>query len=392
MPSALKTSPEPSTFPARRRNRAPSFPPKAARPSRQRAPPLPVSAHPPVKLHRPLEVFGRSFLVHMSTPLTFSPDTALRAVVDMSLQTAIRTWQPSHHQLLKKLSYIAKGKHKISQGTKDLTVGDKDFARLVAPGITARILDGEQLPVGPPSDWAAVLIGLEGDEETVFHDVATCLAACDAQVFHIQALARVGRGVEGQAYLETLIAPAVEPWKAAIPGLDSQVLMLVEIALKTLAWLECRLDPPAGGHNAQLSGVAGLLDPGHRPLGNWLREVYQASGCKDLEKLSRKLEWKDTYLGRPIKYGLLRRWSGSLKVAMPQAALQPVLSAVLIKERAQTLDSRFYVARMFTFLCDLVRAGTQGTAPPWEEVQALIKSRHAEAHRLEVEQLHAGIR
>jgi hypothetical protein len=338
---------------------------------------------PVLKLPRPLELFGREFKVRTSTGLTFSPDTAARAVLDMSMDTAMRTYLPRHYQVMKKLLYAAAGRHAPSGTTRKLIA--REFASVFPAHQLQLLLDGEPVPdaYGPTSDWAAVLRGMQGSEG-VFVDVASCLAACDEQTFYVRALTQAGRREEAEAYVGQLLRPDVAAWTSLNPALTPEVLVLVEIALKCLAWLECRLEPPPSGRDKERSSVDALLDLPQRPMGNWLSEVCEASGCKNLGQLSTKLQFRSKYLGRPIAHDRLRSWSSPRRGLMPRAAVKPLLVAVRLPERVLPLESRYYVARLFTFLSDLLRAGTRGAPPPWEEVQAHLRSRFADTYRLQV--------
>lgn len=362
---------------------------RSAAPKRPSSPFL-VSAYPPVPLPHPLQVFGATFAVHISSALTLHPDTVTRAVMDTSLQTVIRARDPNRHQFLRKLHYVASKKHKLSKGMRDLTL--RELERFMPAPEIANALNHEPQRLPPDSHWANLLKGLPGGNGELFHDIAACLAACDAHGLYLQALVINGQHAQAEEHLRHLLGPAHEAWKSLNPTLSMRVMLLVEVALKTLAWLECQTTTPGPNLTAQPpSLVASLLDPGHRPLGHWLREVCQAAGCHDLGALSNDLCFREEAMhhGRPITHNLLKKWSASKEVAMPAIALAPVLRAVRLKVPAQTLESLFYVARLLTFLCDLTRSGTLGAVPPWAEVQAQIKSRYVEAYRLEVERQHA---
>ncbi len=364
-------------------------PPRRDRGAVPKRPPSPfrVGSYPPLPLAHPLQVFGSTFAVHISTSLTLHPDTMMRAVMDRSMQTVIRAREPTLHQFLRKLQYVASKKHRLSKGMRDLTV--RELGRFMPATEIEKALDHAPQRTAPDSDWANLLTGLQGCDGELFHDIATCLAACDAHALYLQALAVNGQHAQVEDHFKHLLGPAQEAWKSLNPTLNLRVLVLVEVALKTLAWLECRTTTPDQNVTLQpISRVASLLDPGRRPLGHWLGEVCQASHCDDLKALSNALGLrKATHLRRPLKHDLLKKWSASKVVAMPGTAVAPVLRAVRLKERAQTLESRFYVARLLTFLCDLTRSGTPGAAPLWAEVQTQINSRHAEAYRLEVARL-----
>ena len=51
---------------------------------------FPMSRFPPVPLERPLEVFGKSFDIELSSGLTSGPDKVLRAADGRSIQTLLR--------------------------------------------------------------------------------------------------------------------------------------------------------------------------------------------------------------------------------------------------------------------------------------------------------------
>jgi hypothetical protein len=353
---------------------------------------FPVSSYPPLELQRPLEVFGASFLVHIATPFTLNPDTLTRVLTDTSLQTAIRTNVKAEirgfHPLLKKLSYVARGKHKLSAGLRNLSI--RELGPLLPAWEIEQALDGRGPPVLPRSTWATLLQGMQGTAGDLKREVATCLAACDSHYIYLDALIGGGRQGEGQAHLDKLLGASQEAWQSLNPRLAFKVMLLVEVALKALAWVESRFAALEQGQTAMAtqSPVDSMLAPGRRPLGHWLKEVCDASGCAHLTHLSTRLDLKYGAQGDAPSRHLLKQWSSSR--VMPAARLKQVLGAVRIREQAQVIENRFYVARLLTFLCDLTWAGTIDTPPSWEVVQAHIRSRHAEAYRLEVQRLQAA--
>ena len=132
------------------------------------------------------------------------------------------------------------------------------------------------------------------------------------------------------------------------------------------------------------AGITELLDPGRRPLGHWLHDVQQASDCKHHADLAKcLLSVGARHHDRVISHDLLKKWSSSKNVVMPQTAAKPVLRGVRIRERADRLQDRYYVARFLTFLCDLTCAAIPGAAPAWADIQAQIKSRYRQAYRHE---------
>ena len=345
---------------------------------------IPVSVYAPLELAHRLELFGNEFKVHISTHFTFNPDTISRAVMDVSLDASMRRWAPAAHQLLRKVAYVAAGKHQPSETTKRLIV--RHLEPVVPSDEVRRALDGHDDPVQPRSDWDTFLKGLEGGQDEVLKDLCRCLAACDAHALHIRALARAGAPEAAQAHVAALFNADISAWVDLNPSLQPLLYVLIEVALKALAWVECRLEKLPDGAPTQASCLDGLLAPGRRPLGNWLGEVCAASGCRNLGQLADRLQWRSQYHERPISHDLLRKWSSSRKLLMPAAAMPATLAAVGPRNWAETLPGRFYAARLLTFLCALLRAGTNGPTPSWEEVQDQLRSRYAHAYRLQCQQ------
>jgi len=351
--------------------------------------PFPISAYAPIALERPLSAFGSQFKVHVSTKLTLSPDTILQAVIGSSLQTLLRTKAPDKHQLIKKLLYIAAGKHRASEGTKKLIVGE------LSPVLSARdlnlVLDGVALDksIRAASDWVAVLKGLQvegGREGELFYDIASYVASLDDQILRAHELVRSGQRVEAEERIKLLLGPGVVAWQALNAGLPMTTVMpLIETALDTFAWLECKISTELRLDASKDSRVSALLVPGYRPIGHWLQEVRAAAGCKNLEHLSKRLHATEAkHLGREISYDLLKKWSGSKTVVMPASAVSPILRTVRIKKVSTRLQDRYFVARFFTFLCDLLQAGTQGSEPSSEDTQRQILARYNELYRARI--------
>lgn len=350
---------------------------------------MPVSSYLPLQLPRRLAVFGKEFQVHVSSALTLSLDTTLQAVFGTSQLTLIRNKLPHIHMTLKKLMYSRLGKHVPSTGTKNLIA--QHLGEFIDRDALSAVLNGQEPPLSlQESDWNIVLRGMGGKEGEFFYDVAAHLAAYDDQMAGIRKLALNDQMAEAKVQLQSLLGDADQAWQALNPCLSHKVVLLVEIALRTLAWIECKSYASAKSPIRQESKVTTLLSQSHRPMGHWLVEVRTAYGCDSLTGLNTKLFGVNAkHHGRAISYDLLKKWSSSKDIVMPQSAVKPVLSGVLIHERSNLLESRFYVARFLTFMCDLTWAGTEGAAPVWAQAQEQIKSRYAQLYRLEVERLSA---
>lgn len=345
---------------------------------------IPVSVYAALDLPHPLELFGSEFKVHISTHFTFNPDTIARAVTDMSLDAGIRKWASDAHQLLRKVAYVAAGKHQPSETTKRVIA--RHLAPVVPADATLRALAGHDESVQPRSDWQTFLDGMQGSSDDAVKDICRCLAACDAHALHVRSLAVAGQPDAAIAHVAELLEADVAAWVELNPSLQPPLYVLVEVALKTMAWLECRAFGPQASPPPEKSGLDGLLLPRRRPVGHWLSQVCDASVCHNLGELSAKLAWRSTYRADPISHDLLRKWSSCKRTVMPTAALGPVLGAVRVRSRVEALESSFYAARLFTFLCALLRAGTRGPKPSWHDVQAQLRSRYLQVYRLQAAQ------
>lgn len=346
---------------------------------------IPLSAYAPVPLARPMSVFGAKFKVRVSTSFTLSLDTVLQAVMDTSLLTFLRTEVPGIYQSFKKLLYAEAGKHRLSEGTKKLI--QHELKLLNAPDTIAAALNGQQLPPSPPeSHWKLVLQGMKGGESNFVRDIANSLAAWDGEALKIWELSRAGDMEQAHARTEALLRTSLPSWEALNPRLleSPRILILVESSLQTLTKLMCGVNMPTMDLPSRESQITQLLDAGRRPLGHWLHEVTRASDCESLPELAQcLLRAGARHHDRAISPDLLKKWSSSKNIAMPQTALKSILRGVRNQELAKTLESRYYVARFLTFLCDLAWAGIPGEAPVWSDIQAQLKSWYALVYRRE---------
>ena len=345
---------------------------------------IPLSVWAPVSLARPLSVFGAKLEVHLSASCTLNPSTAMEVVMDTSLLTFLRTENPALLQSLKTLIYAGTGKHRPSETTRKVI---KQNLRLTDPEAIAAILDGREPPPAPPhSDWRTVLLGMGEGEGNFVRDIATTLASWDDQALHIRELVRAGQQDQAHAHTAALMGTGTLAWEELNHQLlrAPQVLVLVESGLQTLARLMCGVDMPSMDLPSRESQITELLETRRRPLGHWLHEVTLASDCKSLPELAQSLLRADArHHDRAISPDLLKKWSSSKSIAMPQTALIPVLLGVRDEERAKTLKDRYYVARFLTFLCDLTWAGIPGETPDWADIQARLKDRYSQVYRHE---------
>ena len=370
---------------------SPSEGSKSNHPSRSTA--ISLHQYRPLQLERPLTLFGE-LSVTMSSALALGPDTVLRVVTGESLLSSIRKQQPSLHDSLRKLLYVAQEKHSLSPGFKNLILSQFAKFETAFPReeIEKALSDPGYVMQGPRSPWELSLLGLQSNGKDRAGDICTrvCewMAACDQHGFYIEDLMREGDQHGATAHLLALMESAHESWKRLNPQLAMYALAPIDISLKVLARLDWELstvdrslrDPTA-------SQLVGLLRPKARPLGHWLKETCRMSGCKNLGELTKALlRANAAYRGDQISHARLKKWARSKEVVMPLGAVVPALLAVSATHSRDALLNLFGAARFLTFLCDLLRSSTVGLAPTWEEAQSQIESRYPEVYRLQAAQ------
>lgn len=346
----------------------------------------------PLQLARPLEVFGSTFQVHISSGFNFSIETIYQVLVGMSVLQFVRPRSPFYYQLVNKFMYSARGTHKPSDGTKKLI--RQEFEKFLDPiEIASLFNDQDKIPLQtkqatPESEWGNFLkvLKLNPTGNDQIFDLISRLVFNDEKFFEFQRKSAVNM-YEATSQITTIFSSCVLAWKDLNPLLNVRVLVLVEIALQTLVQWECKINPPSAKKSVLKSQLAPLLEDKRRPLGHWFREVLIKSKCANLAEMSASLDKRGArHNNRNIGHGLLRKWSSS-KHLMSHTAVKPTLSCVSIEKDRKLLEDRHYLARLMTFLCDFTRAGTYGEAPTWACVQNQIKVRHSQLHQLEVSRL-----
>lgn len=341
---------------------------------------------PPMKLERPLSLFG-ALPVCMSSSLALGPDTVLRLMTGAGMVDWLRKKAPGHVALMRKLAYVARKEHALSPGLRKLVL--KEFAlldRVLPKGELEKSLDDPEYTIaGQNSPWALALEGLQADGNLRLDDthVRICqwMLACDEHGFYVENLKRAGCIAEAESHVVLLLGQAHEAWKGLNPKLAIQALVGIEVPLMAVARLdyEWAVAEAKPGATVQSSAIR-LLEPAARPLGHWLRDVCSLADCQNLGQLSTALLRAGAkYRGSFVSHERLKKWARSKEVAMPPEAVDAVLMAVPSEGRRDVLKSRFGAARLLTFLCDLVCSSTLGEAPAWADAQRQIRSRFAQA-------------
>ncbi|MEO8119897.1 MAG: hypothetical protein ABI606_11315, partial [Rhodoferax sp.] len=143
---------------------------------------IPLSAFPPVTLARPLNLFGRTFKVFISTGITLSPTTVLQSSIDMSLSQFIRSAGGVTDMILKDFMRGASGTNELKKETRENI--EKLFGKHVPADSLACALRGDDSNLEIPwkSDWAALLAGLSEPGQDDFYQLVARLAELDAVV------------------------------------------------------------------------------------------------------------------------------------------------------------------------------------------------------------------
>ena len=235
----------------------------------------------PVALMRPLQVFGAAFKVELSTCLTLSPDTVIRAATGKGLLVWMRTFlAPS---AMKQFRYGALGKHHLSTTSKSSLV-----RKVWQAGQRAKsLLNGV-----PPKQQMLKDMGLLGDllagrlEGNVEDALRSCSAwqlvastwgslsgdhpldalvremvRLDLVAAHTLENAQLGVRHEARQDLDRLAGAALKAWSLLLSDLTPSTALLLDSTLLGIAQMERA--PRIGDYGAEASEskVLSLLNP-----------------------------------------------------------------------------------------------------------------------------------
>ena len=346
------------------------------------------SLFPPLALHRSLQVFSKPRDIHLSTPLTFSPHTLLKAVLDTSFQAQLRHLNPDMLDGFRVLDYIVKGQHQPTSRTRAKLLAQ--IGPLVDAEQLARALDGLDVDFPLESQWKPLMNSLPKDAETLLF-VAEKLQNRDADFLHGRDMHSQEASAEVQALIARTMKPSFDSWHALNAQLDKRAVFPVDSALEVMARLELQFAQEAhvdAGLQSRLSTM--VLQPKRRPIGHWFSHVVESANVQSLAGLSQTLLRKGTlHLERPISHSRIKQWSSSTTVAIPVAAAHAVLKAVPIEAERRRLEALLYAARFLTFVVDVVWAGTEPEIE-WSSAQSQVQVRYESLYKtLALEQVAA---
>ena len=336
---------------------------------------FPTSRFLPVPLVRPLEVFGKSFDVELSSGLTFGPDTVLRASIGKSLQTLLR--EQGKLLPLKQLRDGLLGLHRLSSTTKASIrasmgpLGDQFGA----------VLNGGPIPsdLGAMSDWVCLAASWGPLSSDNLLDVVVASFIDLDQLVESAALCASAHGqAAGEKLLQARFGRTLSAWRELCPDLSLEGCLRIETSLLVVVDL---LGSAGAIHEQETTWAAPaleLLNPDTKPLGNWLRQVATAVKCANYRELADVLARKGIlhHGDRPITHDTLKGWS-AMKPGMLMSieGCQSLVQVVANTKAAGRLRSRFALARFLAFLCDFLRSSVRAQAPSWPETQALLQVR-----------------
>jgi hypothetical protein len=340
-----------------------------------------MSRFPPVPLERPLEVFGKAFVIELSSGLTLGPDTVLRAALGKSLQTLLR--EAGKLLPIKQLRDGLQGRHRLSKTTRATVraalgpIGDQFIG----------VLDGRPIPseLDHSSDWACLGATWGSPLGTnALHVVVSSFIELDKFVEAIAACASMHGREAAERMLQDRFGHVLPAWRELCPLLSLDGCLRIESSLLVIAELEATLAAEGDRRISLTSPTLELLSPRAKPLGNWIREVATTVKCSNNRELADLLARKDLRQksGRAITHDTLKGWS-AMKPGMLMSldGCQSLLAVVSAREVADSLLARFALARFLAFLCDFLRSSLRAEPPSWPEVQRVVMARFQQLAR-----------
>jgi hypothetical protein len=350
-------------------------------------------------LIRPLSVFPASTEVRFGPGFVVSPDTLCQVAFGYTVENLIRTIAPELHQQFRKLKYSVLGTHRPTVTTRKL-LAQTFFAAFTQAELQSWLDGDEEACAGDvvPA-WRTMRRGFDqkgvnadgASDGTVparpsAKDIASHLAAREAaweQVFSLHA-ARLNSddGLPDPLRLvQEQFDRGKKAWTELEPRLSRDVFLFVEEALRSILMLERQWTRGGELEHLQVdstSPVLRLLTAGRRPMGHWLQQVAQACGEKNLRGIETALLRANVQnQGKPMTYDLLKKWSACKPMLLPVRAMDDMLKVVRDRELAKRLESEYFLARVLTFLCDLVFSGIVGAPTTWADAQCQLHRRYS---------------
>lgn len=166
---------------------------------------------------RPLETFGATFAVEVSSHLCLGADTVLKAAIGKSLQTLLR--DGGLLQPIKQLRYALRGEHKLTPTTR------KTVLRAFGPMATSltSVLDGAPAPeeLQSMSNWQCVASSWGVlSEDNLLDVIVACFVKLDELGEVATALKAAGRIQEAEPMVATRFDQTLPAWQQVCPELS----------------------------------------------------------------------------------------------------------------------------------------------------------------------------
>jgi hypothetical protein len=329
-----------------------------------------------VALQRPLRLFGRSFQVHISSSLTFSPVTVLEAAFGQSWLQLLRQDKRRPDVAMRDLWRGVTRRNRLSKTTRDKV---KRFLREFFPPETLQpLLIGEMPAHVPPvgTDWEILRQTIGPPGEDVSYRIMAEFARFDGIARAARDHLEHERTADVFQLVGGLIDDVKESWSNINPEIDVRVALLIDVSLKVWAYVENRRKSRRVASRVRASDLLALLQHGRMPIGHWLRDIQNSVGRRDLRDLSGLMAGKGIKRHKHlVSHDLLKKWSSGRQL-MPPEGRDCVLNGVGKRVDFNHEWQRSALARWASFLCDLVIAGTRGDPPSWSAAQEQIRRRY----------------
>lgn len=365
----------------------------------------------PLALHRELRAFANVGAPRFTTGGVSTPETACEVVFGKSIDGLVRLLAPDHHQTLRKAEYAIRGVHIPSTTTSALIeqllapiLVDEDLAIVRANGWSALSDVKAVNRPGQRNQWRLVLQGMLRPSDDSECPAAATASRVDAKDFPYPALLLWVQLMEareegwwelGQLHLrrqsergslgateterlavaEELLSRMATYWRAAAPSILSKNMVFVEEALRALCDWETLYLTEQFELNALL-----LLKKGRSPSGNWTQHLMRAYRAQSLAALAMKIPAR-SHGGQdaPVTEDLLKKWSSGASAQLPPSRLSQILEGLPTTSEKTRLARGFYLARVLSFLCELIRCSLREVAlPARDTVQGVLLTRYLE--------------
>lgn len=340
-------------------------------------------------LARPLGVFGEAFEVELSTSVTLSPATLLRAAIGKSLQTLLR--ERGKLLPIRQFQYGLLGRHQLSSTT--LASVQQALGPTAARRISHPDLEAASIHSAGQSQWICLTQAWAPVARDNPLDVAAAeFAELDKLVDASAALAAAGEREAAEEMFGRRFDRTMPEWRLLCPHLALQACFLLDSSLLVLARVEAVAASVSAETQGLTFGVPSLLAPPSKPIGNWLRELASTAKCANNRELADLLARNGMCHrgGLPIAHDTLKAWAAMRPgMLMTLKACNSLLGLIGDPQEAGRLRSRFALARFLAFLCDLLRSSVGPGSPPWADAQTMLMTRFQQISAAEGQQRHA---